>query len=703
MSKASDFLFEIGVEELPAAAAASALDQLLPLTLEAFRSRRVPLGDDSVRALVSPRRIAILVDRLPETQEDEESIERGPAASAAYDENGEPTRAAQGFAKAKDIAVSDLEVRDHEGREFVFAVRRRRGGPVADLLPDICSGILKGIFFPKTMRWDDSGLSFSRPVRWLVAKLGDETLEFEAFGLRSSATSRGHRFLSAGEVEIESASTYVGTLAAASVTVDQGQRRKIITEGLESLAAARGARYSDPGGKLDEVLYLVEHPTVLEGEFAEEHLRLPDRVLITAMQSHQRYFPIIGEDGNLVNGFLYVMNADPAFAEVITEGNERILEGRIEDAEFSFDKDLETGIEAMSERLADVVFHRRLGSLAHKTARLEGLVEMLAHRLGLPGEELKTAAAAARLAKADLVSVMVQEFPDLEGYIGSVYARMEGFPGDVCTAVADHYLPTSAGGALPQTLPGALLSIADRVDNIVGAWSVDELPTGSRDPYGLRRAAVGIAAIAEQFQLDFNLAGLFSAAHQLYIDQKADVDRSASLIDDMLEFAYGRMQGRQVEQGMPVEVFEAARASGINSPLRLTRLARALDDFRGGAEFEDLHTAYFRCSKIAAKSGEEISGEVDESLFENETEGELQEALDGLAPRLDELISESEYERALSETAALRGVVDRFFDEVLVMAEDVAVRNNRLLLVSRAAGMMLRLGDPIQVAAAAEK
>ena len=703
MKAARDFLFEIGVEELPAGAAASALNQAVPLVVEAFAARRISLDENGIRAWVSPRRIAMYIEELPEVQEDEESIHRGPAAGAAFDDDGKPTRAAEGFARAKGVEVADLELREHDGREFVFAVHRSSGKPVLELLPEICGHILTGLVFPKTMHWDAGGLEFSRPVRWLVTKYGDETVEYEVYGLRSSAMSRGHRFLSRGEIEIMTAGSYLELIGSASVMADQEQRRRVITEGLESRSSARGAAYGDPGGKLDEVLYLVEKPTVLDGSFPEEHLRLPDRVLITAMQSHQRYFPLYDKEGNLVNGFLYVINADPGYGAAITEGNERILEGRIEDAEFSFDKDLTTGIEAMAAGLAEVVFHRRLGSLADKAVRLERLVSTLSGMLDLSGEDTKTATTAARLAKADLVSVMVQEFPDLEGYIGSVYARMEGFPGDVCAAIAEQYLPTVAGGGLPETRPGALLAMADKVDNIVGAWSVDELPTGSRDPYGLRRAAVGIAAITMHFQLDLDLAQLFTDAHLLFIEQKADVDRSAVLVDSMLDFTFDRIQRRQVEQGMPIEVCEAARASGVSSPLRLVALAEALDAFRGSTAFEDLHTAYFRCSKIAAKAGEDPSETVDPSLFEHDAEKALLDALDSLEPRLEESIRARAYGQALKDAAGLRAPVDKFFDDVLVMADDDAVRNNRLALVSRAAGLLLRLGDPIQVAAAADK
>ncbi|MDO8735984.1 MAG: glycine--tRNA ligase subunit beta, partial [Thermoleophilia bacterium] len=420
-----DFLFEIGTEELPAAAARSAADQAGPLALQVFSRNHIDIEPANVSIWVTPRRIAVFISSLTTMQNARELVDRGPAASKAFDEEGKPTKASAGFARAKGVAVEDLEVRDHDGQQFVFAVRHEEGRPTVELLPEICRALLHGISFSKTMRWNSADLRFSRPVRWLVAKFGEETISFEAAGIRSGDTSRGHRFLSDPELVIDSASGYRDLMADAKVTVDQMDRRRTILEGLSLEAGKSGASFIDPAGELEEVIYLVENPSVHAGDFAEGHLRLPARVLTTCMQSHQRYFPLTGQDGTLMPGFLYVMNGDPASAPDITAGNERVLEGRIEDAEFSFDKDLATGIEKMAAGLDKVVFHRRLGSLADKTMRLESLVKIFADLVCLDDSDLRSAAAAARLAKADQVSIMVQEFADLEGYIGSVYANME--------------------------------------------------------------------------------------------------------------------------------------------------------------------------------------------------------------------------------------------------------------------------------------
>jgi glycyl-tRNA synthetase beta chain len=671
--------------------------------MEAFAAERVQVEEDQVDVWVTPRRIAVHIRHLAEQQPPEETAERGPAADAAFDADGAPTKAAEGFARAKGVNVEQLEVREHQGREFVFAVHRDEGRRTVAAIPAACERILRSLSFPRTMRWDASGLRFSRPVRWLVAKYGSETVAFTCAGIEAGETSYGNRYLSSPPVTIGDAGSYLEELAGAAVVADQEERKRLIEEGLREKAESLDADYADPAGELDEVLYLVESPSVEAGSFAEEHLRLPDRVLVTAMQSHQRYFPLVDSDGALKNGFLYVMNGDPAHAGLITTGNERILTGRIEDAEFSFQRDLEEGIESMASRLDAVVFHRRLGSLREKTERLVRLSGAFARAAGLGPEDTGILEAAAALAKADLVSVMVQEFPELEGYMGSVYAEMEGYPAEQCRAVADHYLPVSSGGELPRNRAGAALAVCDKLDNIVGAFSVDEQPTGSRDPYGLRRAAVGIAAISRRFGLEFELGTMLSTCHNLYIEQKADIDRSASLVEEMTAFIIDRVQHRMVEQGMAVEVFEAARASGLGNLNRLAALAEAIDGFRSDPAFEDLHTAYFRCAKIAAKAGEkDETAVVDKGLFrEAEEEGLLRDT-ESLEEDMEPLLADGDYTAALSRAAGIRKTVDDFFDAVMVMADDEALRRNRLALVRRTAALLLRLGDPI-IAAAAPK
>jgi len=699
-----DLLFEIGVEELPASAARAAVGQAASAALQAFNSRNLAVEQGQVSAWVSPRRIAVFVQGLPEKQGDAESADRGPAAGVAFDEDGRPTRAAQGFARAKGVPVEKLELREHKGQQFVFAVHRVEGRPAIEVIPDACREILGSFVFSKTMRWDASGMRFSRPVRWLAARFGDEAVAFEANGLACGTTSRGHRFLDGDGIEIRSAGEYREQLRDAAVVVDQEERRQVISDGLQRLAGALGAEYFDPAGELEEVIYLVENPSVQQGSFRSEHLRLPDEVLVTAMQSHQRYFPLRDGEGGLIARFLHVINGDPAHISEITEGNERVLEGRLEDAEFSYDKDLDTGIEAMRESLTSVAFHKLLGSMADKSARLTELAAALCDLLGAESRERETAVTAAGLAKADLVSIMVQEFPTLEGHMGAAYAAIEAYPADVCHAIGEHYLPRHAGDRLPRTFPGAVLAVCDRADNLVGAFAADELPTGSRDPYGLRRAAAGIYDIVRERDLELDLSVILRKAHGLYVSQGARVNNDAAAVTAAVTgFVFDRIQQRMVEAGLPVGVVEAARAAGITSIRRLGLLAEAIEEFRGSPGFEDLHTAYFRCSKIAAKAGADAAAPIDPGLFSEEAEGLLFDALGGLEEEIDALTARDDYSAALEAAARVRPIVDRYFDDVLVMDKDEGTRRNRLALVSRMAAALQVLGDPMQAAAAPKK
>lgn len=703
------FLLEIGTEELPAVACRTAAEQAPVLAAASFERHLLKVGRKQIETWVTPRRIAIFIGLVPLQPETRVTAKRGPRSDIAFDENGKPTEAGKGFARANGVSAGELKVREYQGRQFVFAVKRSTAEKSARTIikNDICLEILSGFSFEKTMGWTGSKFRFPRPVRWLVLKFGDEDLvpEGELYpgsGLNDlfGNTTRGHRFLGRQEIIISKIDEYKSKLADNFVIVDQEERRRLILDGLSREAEKAGAAFSDPGGKLEEVIYLVENPSVKAGAFGAGHLRLPEKVLVTAMQSHQRYFPLMDTDGSLKAGFLYVTNGDPACAAGITEGNERVLEGRIEDAEFSFDKDLATGIESMSAGLESVVFHRRLGMLADKSRRLWSLAEAFADLVDLCGPDRKMAATAARLAKADLVSAMVQEFPDLQGYMGSIYAGLEGYPEDVCQALAEQYLPDQAGGDLPASAPGAVLAACDKVDNIIGAFSVDELPSGSRDPYGLRRAAAGLVDIIIRFRFDFDLTALLRSSHQLFIDQKADVITAGGVVASAFEFISERFQRRLVEDRVPVEVAEAARASGAKSILALGSLARALEKFRSRNAFDDFHTAYFRCTKIAAKAGAGFeAGAADPALFETEEERLLFEAIEGLRPLTEALAASRQYEKALELAASIRPAVDRFFDEVLVMAENAGLRKNRLALVTGAALLLRQLGDPMLAAA----
>lgn len=625
-------LFEIGCEELPASACREAEAQLTA----------VGLGE----VFAGPRRLAVLGE-VPERSPDEWI--KGPPEHLR-------DKAAEGFARKHGVGVDALEVRDG------FLGVTVPGGPIAESLPRRLDEILRALAFSKTMRWDESGLRFPRPVRWLCAKLDGETLE--GFG----GFSYGHRF-AAGQVEIPHAEEYLDTLRAAGVEPSAGERRRLILEGLDAIGG-----WSDPAGVLEEVVYLAESPVVLAGTFDERFLRLPSRVVETAMQSHQRYFPLGG------NRFAFVANGgDP---ETVVAGNERVLEGRLEDAHFTFERDVARGIEGLLGELGSITFAAGAGTYADKAARLQQLVGELG------GGEASSEAA--RLAKADQAAELVREFPDLEGHIGAEYARLAGYPEAVCAAIDEQYLPDAADGPLPATEPGRVLAAAEKVDNLAVAFALDQRPTGSRDPHGLRRAAIGLCRLAVEGGLAIDVPALVQRDIALLVEQGAAVKDDAS---DVTDFVLERLEGLLE---VPVEFVRAARDSPVTELGAVARLAETLAAEASSETFERAFTAYDRANRLAGKT-DGAAPTLDPALATDEAELALIETLGHASPRIDAAVSDRDFAAAIAAAAELGPAVDRFFDEVLVMAEDAAVRANRLRLLLEVRDAVGALGDLSQI------
>jgi glycyl-tRNA synthetase beta chain len=607
-------LLEIGCEELPAGACREAEAQLPVL------SER-ELGAPPTHLFVGPRRLAVLLDDVSERTADEWI--KGPPESLA-------AKAAAGFAKKHGVRPEDLVVRDG------FLGVERPGQPLRDVLPERVEAIVRGLAFSKSMRWEDSGLRFARPVRWRLAKLDEETVVGE--------TSFGHRFTH-GAVEIPDAKGYADRLREAEVEPDAGERRRQIVAGLDAIGG-----WDDPAGVLEEVVYLVEQVVVLEGNFDERFLQLPERVIVTAMQSHQRYFPLGG------NRFAFVANGgDP---DLVRAGNENVLEGRLDDASFTFERDVERGIDELAKQLDAITFFKGAGTFADKTDRVQALVGELG------GGEASSEAA--RLAKADQASELVREFPDLEGYIGGEYARLAGYPEAVSAAIEEQYLPDSAGGPLPQTEAGKVLAAADRLDTLATSFSLGHKPSGSRDPYGLRRAAIGL--------------------NRLAVEGGLTIPRSL-LDEEVREFVEERLEGLL---DVPVEYVRAVRASAAADLGSVARLAESLHAERESPSFDGVYTAYDRAHRLAGKSAGDAAPELDRSLLREEAERALAEGLAKVA-------IDGDTHKALESGATLAPLMERFFEEVLVMDEDEAVRANRLRLLLDVRDTLGRLGDFSQI------
>jgi glycyl-tRNA synthetase beta chain len=637
-------LFEIGCEELPATACREAEAQL--------RERGLPeLGEGSV--YVGPRRLALFIPELGEREADRWM--QGPPEHLR-------DQAAAGFARKQGVSEDELEVRDG------FLGVAVPGRPISEALPERLAALVEGLSFGKSMVWEAGGLRFSRPVRWLCAKLDRTTLKVEVAGLESGHLTFGHRF-TGGEVELPRADEYLEVLRAAGVEPDQDERRRLIVEGLDAIGGWR-----DPAGVLEEVVFLVESPLVLEGRFAERFLELPTRVVETAMQSHQRYFPLEGAR------FAFVTNGGEP--EVVVAGNERVLEGRLEDAHFTFERDVAKGIEALAAQLGSITFLAGAGSFADKAARLQELVGELGG--GEASHE------AARLAKADQAAELVREFPDLEGHIGAEYARLAGFPEAVCAGIEEHYLPDSAEGPLPHTEPGRVLAAAERVDNLTVAFALDQRPTGSRDPHGLRRAAIGLCRIAVEGGLAVDVGALVQRDLGLLVQQEAEVADDPS---DVVDFVFERLEGTL---DVPVEFVRAARSGGVSELGAVAELARTLATEAATDEFERAYVAFDRANRLAGKA-DGAASILDPSLAADDAEKALIAALGEASPRIEAAVAEHDYRGAIAAAAELGPPVDRFFDEVLVMAEDANVRANRLRLLLDVRDAVGALGDLSQI------
>ena len=665
-------LIELGCEELPANAcrvadadAAGVLERLLG-------ERR--LAPSAVEALVSPRRIAVLAHDVPARQAAERVEHRGPPENVARDGEGW-SKAGAGFARRHGLEGDALEVRDG----FVWATVDAETATLAALAQALVDGLVEGLQMPKNMRWAAETLRFSRPIRTLAVLHGADVLEARVAGVRSGREVRGHRLV-APSVQLADADSYVAALEAAGVTVPSQLRRGQITAALDAAATTAGAAWSDPAGVLDEVQHLVERVHVIAGGFAERYLELPDRVLVSAMQSHQRYLPLAAE-GKRFPGFLTVVNSDPDNDAIVRAGNERVLAGRLDDAVFSLARDRQRGLQELGSDLARITFHAKAGSLADKTARIVALVAALG------GDD--RALAAARLAKADQASTLVQEFAELEGYVGEQYARAAGLDEEIARAIGEQFLPAAAGGVLPQTASGALLAVADKLDTLATTLAIGERPTGSRDPYGLRRAAAGIVAIALDRRLDLRLAERVAQIHALLGSQGAQLKLDAAETGAAVEgFVLDRVDAALAAEGIAIDLARAARgAAGPADPVAYADRARLLQAAIDGEEFARALNAFTRCHRLAVKGAGEAAPAIDPALFQHDSERALAAAVAAAAGEPG----------ALAAAASLSEPVDGFFDAVLVMADDVAVRANRLRLLVDVTGICSRVGDLSQV------
>ena len=679
--------FEIGTEELPAFDLHAATKKLAGIAADALDGAGIAHGDIEVYS--TPRRLIVIAHEVPEATEAVEEEFRGPSAKIAFDADGNPTKAAAGFARGKGVDVSALERRDVDGTEYVFATRRIPSREVAELLPGILGGIITSIPWPKTQRWGSRHEQFSRPVRWLLALFGAEVVPVEFAGLVASNATRGHRFLAPGPHEVSDADALIDVLRGAFVVPSEAEREASIREQVRAVEEHTGLTADLPAKTMEEVVNLAEYPTVMVGSFDELFLAVPKEITVDAMLVHQRYFPLFNADGTLSNRFLITSNGDPAFEANIVDGNERVVAARLYDAKFFYDEDLKRPLEAYVDDLDAVVFQEQLGTMRAKTNRIVALAKHLAADAGLEGQDAADAARAAYLCKADLVTGAVVEFTSVQGIMGSYYAEAAGETAQVARAVGDHYRPRFAGDEPPASTVGKIVAMADKLDTICGLFAIGQGPTGSSDPFALRRSAIGIVNMLDG-GLDVSLEPAVDAALSAYAADGIDFDAAAAK-DAVMDFFITRTRVMLRDAGNAADAIDAVLAAGVKEPAVFVKRVRALEHARTEAPetFDDLATAYARANNLRDAA---LGTEVDESLI-NEVEHALFCAVVQAEGRVARALEADDYRTALSELASLRAPIDLFFDRIMVMDEDEKLRENRLRMLNRFVNVFQDVAD----------
>lgn len=705
-------LFEIGTEEIPAKFMPGILKQLKELAAAKMQELRIPFEDITVYG--TPRRMAFIAGGVAETQADVVVEAKGPSVKIAY-VSGAPSKAAQGFARGQGVDVKDLVVRDN----YVYAVKHLAGQPVVELLPGLLMDILTSLSFPKTMRWADYEFRFVRPIRWMVALFGDQIIHVEICGVKSGKFSMGHRFmqqslkaaaesqglLSAalskvgnkvysalagvkGAVEIPSAGDYKKVMYDNFVMVDQDERRALILQQIKDLAAQNGGEAEINEDLLEEVNYLVEWPTALCGKFEEKFLSLPKECIITPMREHQRYFPVLDEDGNLLNKFITVRNGGSEHLDIVTHGNERVLRARLSDAEFFFNEDRATKLEDRLEKLKTVSFQEGLGNMYDKSERLVKMAEMLRFAINTPvdEEELRRCAL---LCKTDLVTGMVIEFTELQGVMGREYALLDGEKPEVATGIFEHYLPRFAGDALPATTIGRIVGIGDKLDNICATFSRGLAPTGSQDPYALRRQALGVINILLDANYHISLAKIIAGTLYL-LDIKPE--ETGKLVPQIMEFFKQRLRNLLMDQGIRYDVIDAVFADKRNDDVvDLAARCKALAAYVEAGNAEPLVQVSVRVSNLCKKIEKEVA--ISGALFKDESENKLHEVVAAVSKEIIPEIVLYDYAAVLKAGEKVIEPVNTFFDNVMVMDEDENVKNNRLAMLEEVRGIVNAVGD----------
>ena len=681
------YLLEIGVEELPAKYIKDTLKQLndkFSLTLE---NERLNFGE--IKVYSTPRRLTTIITGLDEGQEDISEDVKGPSKKISFDEDGNPSKALLGFMRGQNVDLDDIFFLENNGEEYVYAKVLKKGQDTSTILSQRVPEIIRSINFPKSMRWGGKNIRFARPIRWIVSILEDTIIPFDLEGISVSNTTKGHRFLGQKSIVIDNVDSYMNILKENYVILDQKERKEIIKYGAERLAKEKGGKLIQDEDLLEEVTNLVEYPTPLIGRIKDEYLKLPKDVVVTPMKEHLRYFPVIDDKNRLLPYFITIRNGNDEYIDIVTKGNEKVLGARLEDAKFFFKDDISKPLEDYVEKLKDIVFQEKLGTLYDKTLRVQKLSEKIGAYLEIGEETEKNLDRASYLAKADLVTKMVTEFTELQGKLGMEYAGISGENEIVSLAIFEQYLPRYSGDQLPTTTAGAILSIADKLDSIVGLFAINIQPTGSQDPFGLRRSALGIINIILDKKLNLSLNDLFDFALYIYADEMGLAFDYNKVKSEINNFFMGRIRSMFSDMKIRYDIIEAVLSADTDDIYDMKIKANKINNWLGNEDLSEVLKVFNRVSTLALNTD---SSEVMRDLMADE-EIRLYDSYNGIEEKVLNLIERKEYDKALDIFVTLKEPIDNFLDNVMVMVEDEILKNNRLGLLRKIYDTMMLVCD----------
>lgn len=685
---AKDLLLEIGAEEIPAKFMDDALAQLKLEAEKLFNTKNISYSD--INTYGTPRRLVLYVNNLEEMQKDINEKVKGPSEKAAFDQDKNPTKALLGFATGQGVTLQEISVEETPSGRYVFATKKLKGKPTQEVLKDALPEIITHIKFPKSMRWADLDLKFARPLKWIVALFGEGVIGFNIGDIESGRTTYGHRFLSSGPKEIKNPEDYFGVIRNEWVMVEPKEREQLIIDQCHKVAEELGGKVVIEEDLLNEVKYLVEWPTAFWGSFEESNLELPKEAVITPMKEHLRYFPVLDNNNKLMAKFIAIKNGNDSNLDIIRKGNERVLRARLADARFFFEEDLRIPLEGYVEKLNKVVFQETLGSIYEKSQRVRRLATKIADTMELGNDIKAIVDRSAVLCKADLVTGMVFEFTELQGIMGREYALKAGENPDVAKAIFEHYLPRFSGDILPETMAGSILSISDKLDSIVGYFGIGIQPTGSQDPFALRRQALGILNIIIENQLKLSLSKMVRYQLDVLEEEKRLKEDSEKVIKNIMEFFSLRFKIMMQDRGFRYDIIDGVLTARFDDILDGVKRLEEVTEFIHNPAFEGLKMGFGRVANLASKGN---ITEVREELFETQEEKELYKAFTLVDSNVRDFVKEQNYKDALVKISTLREPIDRFFDSVMVMVEQEKIKNNRLALLINLRDTMNRIAD----------